>query len=274
VAEFQYPYDKALPASITLVVGNSVPLKLIPGKGESVPIAITVLPETIAKVTQLNVRVKANFTTFHLDAVKAGTAKMQAGAAKDKAISVTVEAALALPAAGTDLGLLVRLMLAETPTPDAQGYSDADAKTAMSYMRLVVANRLAKPSNIWGSAGAKTLADVVKAEGQFAGFSQYPTIRKGVQDLIDENVKLANDGGEVQGVPRSRVQRGERGAARGPFAKRPLLLAHGGTWQSHVFGQRVQDGAEQYLLYAQVKHGGIERDDRPTPRLAQALPDP
>ena len=125
MAEFQYPYDQALPASITLVVGNSIPLKLIPAKGESVPIAITAAPAAIVKVTQLNVRVKANFTTFHLVGIKAGKATLQAGAAKDKAISLTVEDITVLPAAATDLGLLVRLMLAETPTPGAAGYTDA-----------------------------------------------------------------------------------------------------------------------------------------------------
>jgi hypothetical protein len=69
-----------------------------------------------------------------------------------------------------------------------------DAQVAMLWMRVVVENRLAKPSPVWGSAGAKTLKDVIQAKNQFEGFSKYPTIAQGPQKVIDQAVSIANNG--------------------------------------------------------------------------------
>ena len=202
MAEFQFMADTKVPASLVTVVGSVVPLKVIPGKGEALP-AIAATPESIAKVTKVTPHTRANFSTFHLEAVAAGKASLTATVgAKSVAgpIAIEVESALVLPAHSTNAGILTRLFLAECPGPGAHGYSVADATEAMTWMRVVVENRLAKPSAVWGSKGAKTLADVVKASNpdQFKGFTKYPTIVSDQQNVIDDALKIANDGSDTR----------------------------------------------------------------------------
>jgi hypothetical protein len=192
-----------LPASISIVAGGSIDLKLIPGRGEKVPIPITASPAKIAEVQAVNPRVTANFTTFKLVAIASGAAKLVAGSDASKPvagpITILVEEQVSLPAAKTDAGLLTRVLLAETPTPGSPYYSsDADAETVMIWMRAVISNRLAKPSGKYASAGAKTIADVIRAEGQFKGFEDYPNIRAKITTNLDDIVKIANDGGDTR----------------------------------------------------------------------------
>jgi hypothetical protein len=191
-----------LPASISIVAGGSIDLKLIPGRGEKVPIPITASPVKIAEVQAVNPRVTANFTTFKLVAIASGAAKLVAGGDASKPvagpITILVEEQVSLPAANTDAGLLTRVLLAETPSPEMPGYSDTDAETVMLWMRAVISNRLAKPSSKYGSNGAKTIADVIRAKNQFEGFEQYPNIRAGITKRLDETVQIANDGGDTR----------------------------------------------------------------------------
>jgi hypothetical protein len=197
MGEFQDMTGTKVKSPITAVVGNSIHLKAIPGIKEQLP-TISAAPESVAKVSHIDERTKANFTTFHLDAVAIGKASLQGTDSKKATIAgpiqVVVEAKVALPAAATNDGLFVRLFLAEAASPEDPLYSLKDAKTAMTWMRVVVQNRLAKPSAVWSSAGAKSFTDVIKAKGQFEGFSTYPTIAHKVQNVIDRAVSIANDG--------------------------------------------------------------------------------
>jgi hypothetical protein len=202
MAQFQFLDGSAVPSPFVAVKGNSIPMKLVPAKGELVPLPISASPTTIATVTHVNVRTKPNFTTFHLDAVTVGDAVLSAtnGGGKTVAgpVKIKVEARIDLPAAGTTAGLMTRLFLAETRDPFKPGFTMAAAKECMTLMRVVIENRLKTPSKEWGSEGAKTLTDVVTASGQFAGFSKYPTLSKDVQDIIDDDLEIANDGGDAR----------------------------------------------------------------------------
>jgi hypothetical protein len=148
-------------------------LKLVPGRGEKISVPITVTPRSLAQIQAINVRTGPNFSTFRLMATAPGTAKLYAGTDINKVaagpVTVIIEQRISLPAASTDVGLLARLFLAETPSPEMPGYNNADAETAMTWMRAVVGNRLAKPSHLYGSAGAKTVADVVRAKASSKG---------------------------------------------------------------------------------------------------------
>ena len=200
MAEFQHMDGSKVASPITAVVGNSIHLKVIPGSKEALP-SISASPESIAKVSHIDERKKQDFTTFHLDAVAAGKASLKATDAKKTVagpLDIVVEDQVALPDAGKDAGLLVRLFLAEVPSPEEAGYKLVDAKTSMIWMRVVVQNRLATPSPIWGSKGVKSLADVIRAKGQFKGFEKYPTIDHGVRKSIDEAVSIANDGDDTR----------------------------------------------------------------------------
>ena len=152
MAEFQHMDGSKVASPITAVVGNSIHLKVIPGSKEALP-SIFASPESIAKVSHIDERKKQDFTTFHLDAVAAGKASLKATDAKKTVagpLDIVVEDQVALPDAGKDAGLLVRLFLAEVPSPEEAGYKLVDAKTSMIWMRVVVQNRLATPSPIWG----------------------------------------------------------------------------------------------------------------------------
>ncbi len=198
MATFQRMDGSTVTSPLTAVAGRSLHLKVIPGPKEPLP-TVTANPASIARVTHIDVRKTANFIVFTLEALIAGRAALQAtgvtpGALLAGPINVVVESSVPLPAASTDAGLLVRLFLAETPSPDEMNYTSEQAKTAMSWMRVVVENRLNNPSNVWASAGAKTLADVIKAPGQFEGFSHYPALPANITKNINEAVEIANNG--------------------------------------------------------------------------------
>jgi hypothetical protein len=203
MAEFQWRAGTPLVGTINAVVGNTLLLKLIPGKNEKVPIQLTVTPPNIAEVVQIDNRPKPNFATFALNIKSKGRARLTAGPDANKPIGgpiiINIEEALAYPDAGTNIGLLVRLFLGETTTPDdTKKYDATAAEQSMILMRVVVENRLKKPSGVWGSAGAKALSDVVRAKGQFDGFDKYPKLLDRIQGNIDDLLRIANDGGDLR----------------------------------------------------------------------------
>lgn len=199
MAEFQRTNGVKVGSPITVTVCKAVHLKVIPGSKEPLPTA-TATPEKIARVINAHARITANFTTFQLEGVLPGKAILQAtGGTPGKVlagpIDIIIENCVELPSAQTDAGLFARLFLAEAPNPEDPHYTiPEDVKVSMSWMRVVVENRLAKPRVEWASAGAKTLADVVRAEGQFAGFSKYPYLPNNIQRNIDDAIRIANDG--------------------------------------------------------------------------------
>ena len=93
---------------------------------------------------------------------------------------------ISLPERNSDAGVESRVLLAECKSP---AYSDTYtlelASECMQLMDAVLRNRLANPSP-YGAKGAISLADVVKAKGQFAGFGKYPnydeTLKKGFSE--------------------------------------------------------------------------------------------
>lgn len=196
---FEYSSGTPVSASIDTVAGSGVTLKLKFGSGPGDEIVAS--PPTIARFRGEHSSTKGNVTTFLLEALAPGKATLTALTGKKPygisagPIVVNVLPKLVLPPPGTDAGLLARLFLAETLGPLASSsYNLADTKLAMRLMHVVVSNRLKTPSAIWGSAGAKSLPDVIRAPGQFAGFEHYPTIWTGVQYVIEQAVVLANEG--------------------------------------------------------------------------------
>lgn len=199
MAEFQRMDGSKLPAAVTTVAGSTLSLKVIPTSKEPLP-TVSASPEAVAKVINVKPRTGPHFTTFQLQAVSVGEAKLQAtgdkGAVLAGPVAITVEAKITIPAASTTGGMWALLFLAETPSPEASGYTLADARTSMTWMRVVVENRLRTPSHLWASKDAKSLTDVIKATGQFEGFSKYPVIATKIQTRINETVAIANDGND------------------------------------------------------------------------------
>ncbi|WLI87645.1 hypothetical protein Q4S45_12930 [Massilia sp. R2A-15] len=98
---------------------------------------------------------------------------------------------IVLPPKDSNAGCEVRLLLAECRSPAYKVYSAADAKLSMQYMDKVLFNRLENPKP-YGAAGAKSIADIVRAPGQFAGFGAYPTITDDLALRIQSIVDIAN----------------------------------------------------------------------------------
>jgi hypothetical protein len=197
MATFQNMSGDPLPNKLELVVGNAFKFKLIGTPKELVPFELTSSAPLILAVIHSDAREKANFEIFTVKALKAGLAGLSAVNKQGVVTSplfVKIRDRLQLPDAATEAGAMARLILAEAPTPFASGFKQADAKTGMQWMRLVVENRLKMASARVGSAGAKTLTDVIKSPGQFKGFNAYPEIgekqAKNIQDILD----TANDG--------------------------------------------------------------------------------
>jgi len=197
MASFQTMSGGALPAAMTLFVGNVLKAKIVPGTGELVPFELSLDPPGSVSLQKNDPRPQPNFQLLELKATAAGVATLTAeNAKKAKAgpVEITVKEKLELPSAITEEGALVRLLLAEAPSPFAAGYSALTAKSGMEWMELVISNRLDLKSAQVGSAGAQTYFDVIKAPRQFEGFSGYPTLgakqANNIQDIID----IANDG--------------------------------------------------------------------------------
>ncbi|MBS1833799.1 MAG: hypothetical protein JST65_13860 [Acidobacteria bacterium] len=199
MAEFQTMSGATAGTKVTGVAGDSLALKLVPSAKEPMADTIAAVPSTVATIANIAHRAKAHFSTFQIKCVTKGAATVTASAAgKTLAgpLSVEVLEKLVLPASNTDAGLLARLFLAEVASPGASSWKLEDAKACMTLMRIVLENRLAKPSSRWSSSGAKTLGDVVRAPSQFQGFSKYPTLSADVQSVIDDILSVANKGGD------------------------------------------------------------------------------
>ena len=190
---------RAITGPIAVVANSVVPLKLLPAAGERLPLVARIAGPGIAAVDRLNNRTGPNYATFQLRGIAPGNARLELSATSGGApvvIAVVVQAAAVLPAADTDAGVLARLFLAESPPPGRTGYSVETSSEAMTLMRIVLDNRRATPSGRWASAGATSLADVVRARNQFEGFGAYPTLSAPVTARIDDMLAIANNSGD------------------------------------------------------------------------------
>lgn len=99
---------------------------------------------------------------------------------------------LELPPASGNEGLLVRLFLAESRSPDEANYNVENNKKGMEWMEVVLHNRLKNNPRQFGAANAKFITDIVKAKRQFKGFENYPNIDAGVLSRINKIIEFAN----------------------------------------------------------------------------------
>lgn len=105
-----------------------------------------------------------------------------------------------LPPKDDTVGVEVRVLLAECRGPSSKSYILSDAKTAMQLMDRVLWNRLRDPAR-FGARGAKSLADIIKAPGQFAGFQNYPKYDMAIVNRIQAMVNIANSGAKDKRSP-------------------------------------------------------------------------
>ena len=225
MADLLWMSGKPVGSPIVAVAGNALKLKVLPGPGEVLPLTIESATPAIATAVEINNRMGPNFTTFTLQAVLNGQTMLTIRSGQRVVygpVVVQVQPALTLPDPATDAGLLARLLLAEAPNPTlVAATAQTQLGESMRLMRVVVENRRANPSSRWGSQGAKGLADVVRAPGQFHGFESYPSIAGGVLSNINNILRLANEAGDQrQPLLRAHVEAVLR-IARGPRPSDP-----------------------------------------------------
>ena len=99
---------------------------------------------------------------------------------------------ITLPEANSPEGAEARLLLAECRSPAFSSYTIASATESMQLMDAALRNRLLNPKE-YLAKGAKSIIDIIKARGQFAGFDRYPSLETSVKARIDEIVGISND---------------------------------------------------------------------------------
>ena len=97
-----------------------------------------------------------------------------------------------LPPKDDDEGCETRLLLAECVSPSFSSYSAADAQTCMQYMDLVLWNRYYNSKRFAMKKAPQSIADVIRAPGQFAGFGNYPNYSLAIVRRIQSMVDIAN----------------------------------------------------------------------------------
>jgi hypothetical protein len=98
---------------------------------------------------------------------------------------------ISLPPKNNTEGVEARVLLAECRGPSFNTYTLTDATTCMQLMDRVLWNRLSNPAK-FGARGATSLADIIKAPGQFAGFESYPNYDVAIVNRIQAMVNIAN----------------------------------------------------------------------------------
>jgi hypothetical protein len=100
---------------------------------------------------------------------------------------------ITLPDRKSDEGVEARVLLAECRSPARKDtFSMQLAGEAMQLMDAVLWNRMEDPKP-FGAKGAKSLADIVRAKGQFAGFEKYPDYDISIRVRIQEAIDIANN---------------------------------------------------------------------------------
>lgn len=97
-----------------------------------------------------------------------------------------------LPDRNSDEGVESRVLLAECPGPANPNYTIELVSEAMQLMDAVLWNRMKNPGPFL-AAHAKSLADVVRARGQFRGFEKYPDYNAGIINNIQNALDIANN---------------------------------------------------------------------------------
>jgi len=203
MASFTLTDDRTEVSKATMHTGGTKRLRLAGVGGDRSVLSVDSTNSTVVSQTLLALfSGPKGIWTVHLQARSKGSAEIQAKlkGAVVATIAVTVVEKLALPAEATEEGMLARLLLAESTNPGQPGYYAWKAKTAMQWMRVVLANRLnySNPEEFYAK-GAKTLADIVKAKPeQFKGFQDYPKIGADQSKVIDDIVNIANSDSDTR----------------------------------------------------------------------------
>jgi len=92
----------------------------------------------------------------------------------------------------TVTGAETRLLMAECRGPSFPNYTLVAATECMQLMDLVLYNRLKNNPGQFMAKHAKTIIDIIKAPGQFAGFEKYPNYNGAIATNLQSMLNIAN----------------------------------------------------------------------------------
>jgi hypothetical protein len=205
--QIKFPHNVPVPSNLTLVEGNRLRVK-IEAVAKAYKLAARADAPAIILPQEPSHNARADSWQFDFTARQAGLAKISIVAVQGTGLSVTpaaitvqVEKAIALPAENTTEGMLVRLLLAENPSPGdtSQAWKLEDVKTAMQWMRRVIDNRLRSgKTEDFMARGASRIEDIIQADDrgsvQFHGFNLYPNLGADITRNLGDYVNHANNG--------------------------------------------------------------------------------
>lgn len=113
-------------------------------------------------------------------------------------IQLIVEDKIQLPIAMTKEGILARLFLLESLSPNFHGYNIVQVKKAMLWMRLVIENRMSHktPRIFYAKKGKNSMwdtFDIVMPRSQFHGFEKYPALSVDMEKRTENILDTEND---------------------------------------------------------------------------------
>ncbi|MBL1255154.1 hypothetical protein JK365_22120 [Salmonella enterica subsp. enterica serovar Ceyco] len=133
---------------------------------------------------------------------------------------------------------MLMVLLAEAKTPLTRGgkYNEQDAVKSMQYMRRALLNRFtfSRPDRLDVPKNNKTLVGLIRVERVIAGFSNYPSLRKDVDEHINNLIEAANMGQNKYFLENRRLIRYAFDVARGKeiYSSLPYI--------ADVYGWRTQ----------------------------------
>ncbi|MDF0605519.1 hypothetical protein HZU77_007630 [Neisseriaceae bacterium TC5R-5] len=208
----------SLPATIELVAGNSLKIKVVGlGSNKRHIILKSSNPSWLSvKANTPDQNRAEQIITLLADEKYEGDTGRQVdilaylddgkGSTRDNStnkLNIKILPKLALPAVDTEAGILARMFIAESPGPEHRKFvTQEDAQETMQWMRHVLINRLEfgaynftkNPAASKKNNSITTITAAIKEGGQVQGFSSYPSINTEQNTLILKVIKFANDG--------------------------------------------------------------------------------
>jgi hypothetical protein len=160
---------------------------------------------------------------------------------------------VSLPPRHEEKGAVVRLLLAEARDPGQEReYQEDDSKIAMQWMKRVLQNRLENRPAQFLAPHARTLVDIMKARGQFEGFSTYPNYKDTIADRLQTIIDIANAARDRRSAAYIRFVQNALDVAAAPAIPDPSRAENPGNnlicaWRSK--NARVQSPGSRFVLF-------------------------
>jgi hypothetical protein len=193
--------NQPLPINLTLIAGSPYPLK-ISGLGSDKRHVVLMCSSSVVSVV-VNANERNVKQTLRLEpdtnvraVIRATLSAYLASKPTQKdgitaSVTLTIEPQMAFPPESSELGIVTRMLLAESTTPGDPDFVVEESLESMQWIRHVLLNRLKFGPQYFGTGKkATTIAELIKAPNQVKGFESYPGIAKDQATVINAGFAL------------------------------------------------------------------------------------